>query len=296
MAQVQDIALGATKIHKYPKGTIMNKEISKWMEINRFQEYKKPDLYTPLMTDVSNLSEDEKKILEQSVNKSFVNPKFKMKYFVTDAQLTPYHRLRQLFLELKSMEESIENIEFLMKRLPTEMKILKLKQEKVDDIEKAQIELKLLELDRDLNQAKRRVAQHYIERHQYLDLIKEFLDSDESKTPDGRSLLEVFDTPEEDEYESLYWTTRLAKQAAMDILSFGKIMSGNLDAIVTLPPEQQNEVFAIAHRYSMQMESHQLSIKQDIANQFSALENKTNPVNSIENNQEPGRLTDVYRL
>lgn len=274
----------------------MNKEIEKWRETNRFQEYENSEFYSKISTDTNNLTEEEKKILELSLNKSFVNPKFKMKYFVTDAQLTPYHKLRQLFLELKSMEESIENIEFLIKRLPKEIEILNLRLERTnDDLEKAQIELKVLEIERDFNQAKRRVSQNYIERHQYLDLIHEFLISDENKTPDGRSLLEVFNTPLEDEYESLYWTIRLAKQAAMDILSFGKIMSGNLDAIVNLPQEQQNEIFAMAHRYSMQMDSHQLAIKNELEKNL-ALEDKKVLDSDNKQIENTGDLSDVYRM
>jgi hypothetical protein len=43
----------------------------------------------------------------------------------------------------------------------------------------------------------------------------------ENRTVDGQSLMTVFNTPLEDEYEKQYWVVRFAKQAAMDLLSYG---------------------------------------------------------------------------
>jgi len=277
----------------------MNNDIQKWKDINRFQDYKKPEFHTDILTNTSQLSEDEKNIIELSINKIFVNPKFKMKYFVTEAQLTPFHKLKQLFMELKTCEESLENVEFIMKKHPVELEITKLQLEREEDVLKRKhLELRIIEIERDMAQTKRRIEQNYIERHQYLDLIKEFLESDESKTPDGRSLLEVFDTPEEDFYESLYWTTRLAKQAAMDIISYGRIMSGNLDSIVMLPQEQQNEIFAIAHGYSLKMDQHQAAIKNNIAAQIEEEKTSAIAAEPEENriNNDNGDLSDVYRI
>ena len=45
---------------------------------------------------------------------------------------------------------------------------------------------------------------------------------------------------EEDEKEERkYWMARMSKQAAMDIIAYGRIGSGNLDSILLMPEEDQ---------------------------------------------------------
>lgn len=261
---------------------------------NHWETYNKDKPNTPVATDTSQLTDEEKDLVYRAINKVFVNPKFKMKYFVSGAQITPYHELRQLFLELRAQEESLENLLYVLKKLPTELEICKLRQEReTDPLIQKEIELKILEIERDLAQAKRRYSQNFIERHQWLDLIKEFLASDKNKTEDGKSLLTVFDTPLEDEYEAKYWTLRLAKQAAMDISSYGNISAGNLDAITQLPLPQQTEVFSYAYSYHTQLSEHQLAIKQEVQKQILEGSIKEDQNKKIENN---GDLKDVYSL
>lgn len=236
---------------------------------NRWEEYNiqlKEKYTTELTTAPGTLDKKDLELVKFAVNKSWVNPRFKMKYFQAEEQITPFHKLRQLLMELRVQEESIENLEFVLKKLPTEIELATLKMERAtDEIEKKEWELKLAELVRDRDQAYRRVKHNYIERHQYVDLINEFLASDEGKTADGKSLMEAFDTPMEDEYEKQYWISRLAKQAAMDLLAYGQVSAGNMAAIADLTQEMQTEILAIAHNYSIQMKNHSDSIRNDCA-------------------------------
>jgi hypothetical protein len=272
-------------------------------ELNRFKDYEMEELRTTLSTKTDLLNDEEKNIVEFAVNKAWINPKFKMKYFQAEDQLTPFHKLRQYLLELRATEESIEGVEYVIKKLPTELEIVQIKKQRAaDELEKKEWELKEIEIKRDLDQAKRRVAHNYIERHTYLDLIKDFLDSDEGKSPDGTSLLEAFNTPREDEYEKYYWTIRLGKQAALDMLSYGNIGVGNMTAITVLPEEMQNEIYAIAHHYSLQMKQHQEKIKLDMvkrleiedAERSMPKKDQNNKVSYKESNN--GSLADVYSL
>ena len=50
--------------------------------------------------------------------------------------------------------------------------------------------------------------------------------------------------------ESNYWIARMGKQAALDIISFGRISSGNMDSIALMPEKDQVESLKIAVRYS----------------------------------------------
>lgn len=274
--------------------------------VNRFEDYKLKELKTPVSTKTENLNHEEKQLIEYALNKAWINPKFKMKYFQAEEQLTPFHKLRQLLLELRAQEESIESVEFILKKIPTELEIVKLKKKRAsDELEIKELEIQEMELERDLNQAKRRVAHNYIERHLYLDLIKDFLDSDEGKSVDGKSLMDAFDTPLEDEYEKQYWVVRLAKQASMDLLSYNSISAGNMSAITTLPQNIQNEIFSIAHHYTISMKTHQEAIKNDMAkaigveapsDQIELIPSQRKDQNSREQSVDKGNLEDVYNI
>ena len=48
----------------------------------------------------------------------------------------------------------------------------------------------------------------------------------------------------------MYWIARMGKQAAMDIISYGRIGSGNMTSIMDMPEEDQVETLGIAVKYS----------------------------------------------
>lgn len=272
---------------------------------NKFDTYQRNELITNVYTDMELLSQEQKDTVTFAVNKAWINPKFKMKYFQAEEQLTPFHKLRQLMLELRASEESIEQVEYVVEKLSTECEIVTIKISRAtDELEQKEWQLKLVELKKDLAQAKRRVTHQYIERHMYLDLIKEHNDDPENRTLDGQSLMTVFNTPLEDEYEKQYWVVRFAKQAAMDLLSYGNISAGNLSSIVVLPPDLQDEIFKIAHHYTAEMKAHQEEIREQIIKQIEA-EKKMISVPEVKKDQntksknttkEDGDLENVYNL
>jgi hypothetical protein len=275
--------------------------------VDRFADYNKPELFSPSYTDTSKLSDEEKSILDNALNKSWINPRFKMKYFVAGDHVTPFHQLRQLLIELRSTEEQVEMLEYNMKKYPVEIKIEKLIIENSNsEIDRLQAQLRLEDLENKLVLANRRCQAQYIERHLYLDLIKEFLDSDAGKTETGESLMTVFGTSLEDHYEKQYWTLRLAKQAAMDMLCYGSVTAGNLSAITCLAEDQQNQVFSVAHKYTLEMKEHQEEIRAEMAKQLGlekmstvSLEQAQRDQNALENKKTQEKddgLEDVYNL
>jgi hypothetical protein len=52
------------------------------------------------------------------------------------------------------------------------------------------------------------------------------------------------------ELEREYWVTRMAKQAAMDLLTIGRISQGNMDSIVMMPLSDQEETVKTALTYT----------------------------------------------
>jgi hypothetical protein len=72
------------------------------------------------------------------------------------------------------------------------------------------------------------------------------------------------DTDEEEVYEAHYWTNRLAKQAATDLLFYGRVNSGNMDAILSMSPEQQTETLTLALSYGSQLQKIQGNIQLEV--------------------------------
>jgi hypothetical protein len=130
----------------------------------------------------------------------------------------------------------------------------------------------------DLRKFKRNLKDAYRERQGFIDLIKEFLDSEDAILSDGTKLIEVFGNPElEEKYEHEYWTVRMAKQAMLDMISYGRIGTGNLDSILMMDPEQQKQVLSLASAYTVSIDrniSHLMT--QATTNNFSIEESLKN--------------------
>jgi hypothetical protein len=103
---------------------------------------------------------------------------------------------------------------------------------------------------------KRRLVNWYLERQQIIDLVNEFNESPEALLPDGsgRTYMDIMDTDEEDIYEAEFWTNRLAKQAATDLLFYGRVGTGNMDAILSMAPEHQTQTLTLAMSYGTQLQ------------------------------------------
>jgi hypothetical protein len=220
------------------------------------------------------LNDKEKSLVKLSMNKEWTNPKYKLKWFVGQAQITPFAKFRQWLLEIKSKEESIENMEYEIAKLDVEYdRYKRMRDQSSDPLDKRLAEIEMWNTDRLRYTSKRRLQDWYLERQHLIDLLHEFMESEESKLPDGsgRTYMDIIDTEEEDVYEYEYWTNRLAKQAACDMLFYGRINSGNMDAILSMSPEQQAETLALTVNFSTQLQQYQLKLQSDAE---SALKNK----------------------
>jgi hypothetical protein len=241
-------------------------EIQQFTE-DLFSKYKEYSTSHKAGTDIKNLSPAQTEIVERALNAHFLNPKFKMKHFVTNGRLTPYSTIRQYLLELKAMEEATETFEYMLKKLELEHEgiILRLAQNP-NPIEKNMLQLELLKNEKEYKQNSRRLAQNYIEREQYIQLIEEFKAGPDAKTPDGKDwITEVFgNMEEENKWEEHYWVVRLAKQAAMDLVAYGRIGSGNMEAITQMGPGLQEETIALTHQVSLQLEALSNDLRQQV--------------------------------
>lgn len=239
------------------------------MTTDRLIQYHSDRFLSKIESDVSMLSENDKSLITTAMNKEWTNPKFKLRWFVGQTQITPFAKFRQWLLEIKAKEESIENMEYELAKWENEIAKLERDRDRCSDpLDKRSYDIEIWNTTRNQTTSKRRLQDWYLERQQLVDLVNEFLASPEGKTADGRSYMDVLNTEEEDLYEAEYWTNRLGKQAACDMLFYGRINSGNMDAILSLPPQQQTETLSLAINYSTQLQQLQLELQQKAENKL----------------------------
>jgi len=226
---------------------------------DRIVQYHSDRYNSEINSDVSMLTEDEKKLIKLSMNKEWTNPKFKLRWFVGQAQITPFAKFRQWLLEIKSKEESIENMEYELAKLELEKdRFIRIRDNSADDLDRRGAEIELWNNERLIYTTRRRLQDWYLERQHLVDLLTEFLASDEAKLKDGsgRTYMDIMNTDEEDKFEAEIWTNRLAKQAACDMMFYGRINSGNMDAILSMSPEQQADTLNLAINFGTQLQQY----------------------------------------
>ena len=188
------------------------------------------------------------------------NPKFKMEHFVGGSMLTPFKRMHQYLVELRTKQDSFLHCEWELKKkeielLIEEKKYKRAKDSNVDELEAQYIELDLLNIRKDCKQYRERMKQALREKDDTLELIRELNESPDGKLEDGTPIMDVFGNKElEEKLEKEYWTLRMAKQCATEMLAYGKIGTGNIDAIAMLPPPQQKEILKIATDYTVRFD------------------------------------------
>jgi hypothetical protein len=241
---------------------------------DRIAQFKKEasDYSSRVLSDTSMMSEEDYKLLEYSLNKEWSNPKFKMRWFVGETQITPFSKVRQWILEIKSREEAIENLEYEIKKYQVQVdRHLHIAEHSDNEFDRRESQIEADELTRTQIMTKRRLVNWYLERQQIIDLVNEFNESPEALLPDGsgRTYMDIMDTDEEDIYEAEFWTNRLAKQAATDLLFYGRVGTGNMDAILSMAPEHQTETLTLAMSYGTQLQKINENIQLEVDNTLS---------------------------
>jgi len=210
-----------------------------------------------LLTYNYNISMTDQELIDFSLTKSNATPRFKLKYFVGGAQLTPYGMLKQWFMELRARQESIDSINIKYKKCQL---LLKQEEEKLavttSELQKEFIKLEIMDKKNDCVRYERQLRDVNYEKEDILTLIKDFCNSEFGKLPDGTPLMEVFGNKElEEELEHQYWTVRMGKQAALDVMFYGRVNSGNMDSILMMNEDQQKQVLSLATQHALQIDN-----------------------------------------
>jgi hypothetical protein len=198
----------------------------------------------------------DEKLMQISEDMSFALPKYKAYNFVGGAQITPYAKLKQWLLELRGREDAVEHLEYTVRKAELEIQMDQESKEFITDPKRRElVDLTIADKMIDIRKFKRNLKDAYRERQGFIELIKEFLESEEAILSDGTKLIDVFGKPElEEKYEHEYWTIRMAKQAMLDMISYGRVGTGNLDSILMMDPEQQKQVLTLASAYTISID------------------------------------------
>ena len=168
--------------------------------LDRLTEYNSQRYHSEVQTDVSMLPEKDQSVIKTALNKEWTNPRYKLRWFVGQAQITPFAKMRQYLMEIKSKEESIENMEYEIAKLEVEYdRFKRLSDQANDDLDRRLYDVEKWNAERNVYMSKRRLQDWYLERQTLIDLYNEFMASDEAYLPDGsgRTYMDILNTAEE---------------------------------------------------------------------------------------------------
>lgn len=209
-----------------------------------------------LITSTNDLSENQKELIAYSLSRDWAMPEFKAKHFVGQAQITPYAIIKQYLLELNAREGAIENLEYETKKLQCQIAIEIEKSDAAESIgTKSLHEVEIMHLDRLLKKNLHKIKDAYSERQTFIKLLDDINNSNEGKLPSGELIIDAIKDPAKEELlEKEYWTLRLAKQTALDMIAYGRAGVGNMEAVSMLEEDQQIQVMTLACDYYIRNE------------------------------------------
>lgn len=195
------------------------------------------------------LNEKQNDILSKSAKNDWSVPEFKLKHFVAQSHVHPMHQIRQYMLELNAKQEMIEQWEKDSATFEIQIEIEQEKKEHVTYKAEAKLcDLEILDLERKIKIVKEKLQTANKERNKIFRLIEEFNESPKGRDERGVLYIDILsDREKSEEVEKEYWEYRLAKQAAMDMIAYGRIGVGNIEAITQLESDSQNKILAMAY-------------------------------------------------
>lgn len=184
----------------------------------------------------------DKSIINQSVNSSFGQTDYQLINFVCQSHPTLYRQLKQCFLEIETREHSLSKIDISKRKCEL---LLKQKENNLLDIEDEyereleQLNIEDVKIDIQVYDKKLRMAQEELKI--LLSFVRNYCSND-------TELAEAMKSNSYEEHK--YWIARMAKQSAIDVLTQGRIGSGNLDSILMMNESDQVSTMQLSLDYS----------------------------------------------
>lgn len=204
-----------------------------------------------------NLSDYDLKLIEASVKTDVAGmTPYQCTHFVAQSQITPYKMVRQALMELEVRYHSYNEIKNNLRKADImRQKLIRQRDSLPDPLDQEMCQIDIDKADYDITIYKRKFNQSEKEIRSFIDVIKRFAPTEED--------LQKFlvDDPEE---ERKYWVARMGKQAAMDIISYGRVGSGNMDSIAMMAEEDQLHALRKAVEYSGLVQAGLSKISMDV--------------------------------
>jgi hypothetical protein len=167
----------------------------------------------------------EDKLPSEYKDLTFSMSQFQIKHFVVGSQHNNFRQFKQILLEMEVRQTNIEQIELDMEknRLERDLAVEKMNVE-TSPAQKALYQHEIKKLDIGYDNGLRSMERTKGELLFLQNIEKEFREKIDVK--------ELIDN--QDLYENDYWIKRLANQAALEILTVGRIGVGNLEALMQM--------------------------------------------------------------
>jgi hypothetical protein len=189
-----------------------------------------------------DFSDFEKEVLQQLSERPQGMTYLQIESFIADAQITLYRKVLQCYSELDTRINSLEFTELHKRRLIIELKKLNKKLEEcTDELDKELIQIDIIEKQKAIYDTDKLLRNIKYELNVFRTLLNKYI-------PNKQELQKYI--KEDLVEERKYWIARMGKQAAMDLLSFGKISVGNMDAITNMSQEDQLASLTTALSYA----------------------------------------------
>lgn len=205
------------------------------------------------------MSITDQEIIAYGQSKLFAYTDYQIKNYVINTGITGHRKARQTMLEIEQRTNALIDNEFHTRKQEANLVIKREELEKETSPGKKQlIQIEIEEIEYGLSKANLKKQALTEERQVFLDSIKEYVNSSED-------LDKIYHDPEEDRQ---YWMSRMSKQAAIDLLSYGKVGAGNIESIIQMPIEDQVKTLAGAVEFSKRMETGLLAIQRKVETQL----------------------------
>lgn len=218
------------------------------------------------MNSIMNFSNEERSIINQIIRHDWSVPEFKAKHFIANSHIHPLHKIKQLMMELGNRIENLEVFELDVERFKIQIELEEEKALKSTlEAERKLHKLEALALTKKLTIGQEKLKTAKLEVDKFIRLIKQFNESNEGKNENGVLYIDILNDRDECErIEAKYWEYRLAKQAALDMIAYGRIGVGNMDAIMQLDADAQNKCLAMAYEVLITNESRMNQISDSV--------------------------------
>jgi hypothetical protein len=202
---------------------------------------------------------------------------FQSRHFVVNSQVTDYRRVRQALVEIDTRIGMKKQIERNRKKRIIEKQIIERSiAEESDPLKEQllQVDLEQAVWDIHMYDKKERMCEN--ELNNFIKMIKDIV-------PNIEELKKYNEHDEVRERE--YWVTRMAKQAAMDLNTIGRISQGNMDSILMMPLGDVKQTLQLAVKYNGVLGKGLEAIGRAAMDEVHALENTLTYIDDLANKQ-----------